>query len=139
MLNKYLITSTLLLSLFVLLACEDYPPTPKNSTTSANTTTKEFVEEDLSYNGKPLVLTKHARCRMDCRFIEAYEINEVLQQNKINERKTKREAKPCPSIAYEGITRDGQHARVIIGACDQKSPVVITVIDLKNEYQCACK
>lgn len=126
--------------LVILQSCDNNgQATTTNNPSPAANNNADFTENDLMYNGKKLRLTKHARCRMDCRFIDAYEINEVIQQNKVNERKTKRQAQPCPSIAYEGTTRDGQQARIVIGACEQKSPVVITVIDLKNDYQCACK
>lgn len=99
---------------------------------------KEFKERNLEYNGKQVALTHHARCRMDCRKIDAFEIQEVINQGRINHRKTK-PAKPgkCPTIAYEGMTRDQQSVRVIVGDCED-DPIIITVIDLGNKYNCTC-
>lgn len=99
---------------------------------------KEFTERDLVFEGRTVALTHHARCRMDCRKIDAFEIQEVIDQKKINYKKTK-PAQPgkCPTIAYEGMTRDRQHVRVIVGDC-QDDPIIITVIDLGNKYQCSC-
>mgnify|MGYP003867479115 CR=1 FL=1 len=99
---------------------------------------KEFTERDLSYKGKQVVITRHARCRMGCREIDAFEIQEVINQDKINYRKNKpAQAGRCASIAYEGTTRDRQHVRVIVGDCD-RDPIIITVIDLGNKYNCTC-
>jgi len=99
---------------------------------------KEFTEKDLSYKGKKAVVTRHARCRMDCREIDAFEIQEVIDQDNINYRKNKpAKAGKCASIAYEGTTRDRQHVRVIVGECD-RDPIIITVIDLGNKYNCTC-
>ncbi len=97
----------------------------------------DFTERDLNYQGKKVVITKHARCRMGCREIDAFEIQEVIDQDLINYRKNKpAEAGRCASIAYEGTTRDRQHVRVIVGECD--NPIIITVIDLGNKYNCTC-
>lgn len=99
-----------------------------------------FGEKDLRFEDQVVAVTYHARCRMDCRFIDAYEVQEVINQGNINERKTKRNppAGKCPSIAYEGTTADGQRARIIVGDCDDK-PIIITVIDLGEDHQCSCK
>lgn len=97
-----------------------------------------LAESDLSYNGKKITLTKHARCRMDCRDIDVYEIQEIINKNQINQAKStpKPAAGKCPTIAYEGKSRDNQQIRVILGTCDK--PIIITVIDLKNDYNCSC-
>ena len=99
----------------------------------------DFSEQDLRFEGKKIVLTRHARCRMDCRKIDAYEIQEVINQGHITARKSKSTAPPgkCPTTAYEGTTRDNQLVRVILGTCE--TPKIITVIDLKNDYKCTCK
>ena len=110
----------------------------QNSVPDISTT---FTEADLRYQGEEVKVTYHARCRMGCRKIEAFEIQEVIDQRKINQRKTNRNPPPgkCPSIAYEGRTeRDKQKIRIIVGDCDN-NPIIITVIDLENEYRCSCK
>lgn len=99
---------------------------------------KEFTEKDLKYKGKKAVVTRHARCRMGCREIDAFEIQEVIDQGQINYRKNKpAQNGRCASIAYEGITRDRQEVRIIVGECD-RDPIIITVIDLGNKYDCTC-
>ncbi|WP_264788937.1 DUF4258 domain-containing protein [Aureispira anguillae] len=116
---------------------------PGGTTTSQDAPTepvapKEFTERDLEFKGNRIALTHHARCRMDCRKIDAFEIQEVIDKNTINYKKT-RPAKPgkCPTIAYEGMTRDNQNVRVIVGDCEN-DPIIITVIDLGNKYHCTC-
>lgn len=103
-------------------------------------TPSDFTERDLRYEDKAIKITHHARCRMDCRYIDAYEIQEVIDQGNINHRKSQSNPAPgkCPTIAYEGVTKDDQTVRVIVGDCDNR-PIIITVIDLKNEYNCTCK
>ena len=86
----------------------------------------------------PLIYTKHARCRMECRHINEAEIKEVLAENNINNRKSNPEGKPCPAYAYEGYSKEHQHLRIIIGKCDDHAWKVITCIDLGNEFECDC-
>ena len=102
---------------------------------------KTFTEKDLTFEGKQIKVTHHARCRMDCRTIDAGEIQEIINKKQINQRKSKPNPSNgrCPSYAYEGRTgRDNQRLRIILGNCED-DPIIITVIDLENEYQCSCK
>jgi hypothetical protein len=72
--------------------------------------------------------TEHAKCRMQCRHISQQEVEEIMQDGKINYNKTDVNARPCPSYALEGITKDNQRVRIVFGQCDLKTKV-ITVID----------
>jgi hypothetical protein len=101
--------------------------------------TEDFTESDLRFHQKRVVVTNHGRCRMRCRQIDAFEVQEVIDQDQINERKSNYlvSSGKCPKIAYEGYTRDDQHVRVIVGDC-KDDPIIITVIDLENEYECHC-
>jgi len=92
----------------------------------------------IRYKGKKLILTKHARCRMGCREIDAFEVNEILTHGRINQRKSQPGASPCPKYAIEGESRDGQTVRAVIADCDRNVKLV-TVIDLDNDYKCSCK
>jgi len=95
-------------------------------------------EKNSSYS-KNIVLTKHAKCRMKCRNINQAEIEEVLAKGKINWRKTKKNAKPCPVKAYEYRTKtDNQMTRVVAADCSNNTKI-ITVIDLDRNYNCYCK
>jgi len=85
-----------------------------------------------------LILTRHARCRMDCRHITDKEIREVLEKGEINYAKSEPEARPDPKYALEGYTVEGQHLRIIF-APSSRGLVVITCIELGVEWQCDCK
>ncbi|MCO5238964.1 MAG: DUF4258 domain-containing protein [Chitinophagaceae bacterium] len=85
----------------------------------------------------PLIYTRHARCRMDCRHIDESEVQEILQKGKINYNKSDPDAKPDPKYALEGITRDNQQVRIVF-APSKRGMVVITCIDMDAEWQCHC-
>lgn len=81
--------------------------------------------------------TEHAKCRMQCRKISQAEVEEIMQDGKINYNKSDVNDKPCPSYALEGITHDGQKVRIVFGQCDYKTKV-ITCIDLNTDWECHC-
>ena len=89
-----------------------------------------------------IIFTSHARCRMECRDISEEEVEYILANGIINEAKSKEEdeeaAGHCPTYALEGNTKDGQHLRVVFGACE-KITKVITAIDLDVEHACNCR
>jgi hypothetical protein len=131
---------------FLLIACEYGPKhgrMAQNKSIQSNflqgDNLEDFTERDLQYQGKTIIVTTHGRCRMGCREIDAYEVQEIIDQDNINNRKSQSlvSTGECPTIAYEGYTRDKQHVRVILGDCKDE-PIIITVIDLKNEYNCDC-
>ncbi len=112
------------------------PANDPSSNTSRENMTDARVFADLKDD--KLVYSKHARCRMDCRTISESEIQNILNNGKINHRKSKPNDAPCPSYAIEGNTNDGQEVRIVFGMCDNVTKV-ITAIDLKNKYECYCK
>lgn len=127
-----------LLLLLLVVGCEHFSSS-SNTQQALEVPYSELLEKDLSYQGRPLIVTKHARCRMDCRKIDPYEVQEVINLNVINRQKSKPASKGrCKSIAYEGRTRDGQRTRIVVGDCED-DPIVITVIDLDTKHNCACK
>lgn len=81
--------------------------------------------------------TEHAKCRMHCRYISQKEVEEIMQEGKINYAKSDLKDKPCPTYALEGITHDDQRVRIVFAQCDYKSKVV-TVIDLQTDFECHC-
>ncbi len=94
---------------------------------------------DTTYKiGKQLIYTKHAKCRMSCRYLDKSEVKDLISNGKVNHRKSNSKAKPCPVIAKEKRTRDKQYSRVVYADCPNKIKV-ITVIDLDNKYKCNCK
>ena len=85
-----------------------------------------------------LIYTKHARCRMACRHIDESEVQDILANGTVNERKSDPAARPDPKYALEGRTHDGQQVRIIFAPSD-RGMVVITVIDLDTNWSCDCK
>ena len=81
--------------------------------------------------------TQHARCRMECRHISQAEVEEIMQDGKVNYAKSDVNARPCPAYALEGVTKDDQRVRIVFGQCDEKTKV-ITVIDLNTDWTCDC-
>lgn len=96
-------------------------------------------DQEISFDRSltPLIYTKHARCRMDCRHIDEAEIQEILRNGKINYQKSEPDSKPDPKFALEGITRDRQSVRIIF-APSKRGMVVVTCIDLDEEWTCHC-
>jgi len=84
-----------------------------------------------------LEYSEHARCRMSCRKISKAEVEEIMEEGKINYNKSDLQTARCPRYALEGITRDDQRVRIIFAQCNEKT-VVVTVIDLETDYACDC-
>ena len=84
-----------------------------------------------------LIYTKHARCRMECRHIDESEVNEILEEGKLNPNKIE-ESDKGKSYPLEGITHDKQHVRIVF-APKNENLVVVTVIDLDTDWPCDCK
>jgi hypothetical protein len=110
-------------------------PLLKNHRNSAQT--DQEVTSFISRNIDHLVLSKHAKCRMDCRDITEQEIKEILQKGNINYNKSELDDKRGPSYALEGFSHEQQHLRIIV-APKKKELVVVTCIDLDKEWQCDC-
>jgi len=91
----------------------------------------------FSRNENHLILTKHARCRMQCRDITENEIKEILHYGAVNQAKTNLNDKRGPSYALEGVTNEHQHLRIIF-APEDDGLVVVTAIDLDKEWACNC-
>ncbi|HLO81700.1 MAG TPA: DUF4258 domain-containing protein [Chitinophagaceae bacterium] len=92
----------------------------------------------LNRNAVSLIYSRHARCRMGCRHISENEVLEILRKGKINYNKSDMRGQPDPKYALEGSTNDGQEVRIIF-ANSPRGIVVVTVIDLENEWKCNCK
>ncbi len=84
-----------------------------------------------------LILTRHARCRMDCRHITEKEIHEILDEGEINFAKSEPDARPDPKYAVEGYTAERQHLRIIIAPEGEKL-ILVTCIELGVEWECQC-
>lgn len=98
----------------------------------------ESVSAPFDRNPDKLIISKHAKCRMDCRNIDEREIREILRAGTINWSKSEPNNKPDPKYAVEGVTSDNQKVRIVF-ADSPKGLVVVTVIDLKTDWDCSCK
>ncbi|MBP6456925.1 MAG: DUF4258 domain-containing protein [Chitinophagaceae bacterium] len=98
------------------------------------------LDHDTFLNRHPtkLFFTKHAKCRMRCRFFSEKEVKEILAKGKIDKQRSHPNDKPCPTFAIEGITSDNQHTRMVFANCGDELVKVITVIDLENSPSCDC-
>ncbi len=115
------------------------PKSTKN--TNAPSKPKSFGSDAAilaDLQSKKLIYTKHAKCRMDCRTISKNEVLDVLENGRINHRKSEDQGGECPTVAVEGFTDDNQEVRIIFAQCDRVTKVV-TTIDLKRKYNCYCE
>ena len=96
-------------------------------------------DDQASYrNTSDLVLTKHVRCRMDCRQVTLQEITDIIENGKVNYNKSGIGKKGDSTFALEGISSDKQHLRVVVAPEKNGKLVVITCIDLEKEWPCNC-
>jgi len=105
-----------------------------NPDSRTSTTQGEVVRSE---NFQKMHYTRHAKCRMECRFLSKDEVQDVIQNGKINTRKSDPNAKPCPVTAKEKVTKDGQKARIVFARCGTTLKV-ITAIDLGKKHRCSC-
>ena len=128
--------------LFIIRRCKDERPT-KAKTTVTNNNTKQknesVIDRDKGFDRRISYLeySNHAKCRMQCRKISQVEIEEIMQDGKINYNKSDIQNSRCPRYAVEGVTADNQEVRIVFAQCNEKT-VVVTVIDLEREWSCSC-
>ena len=84
-----------------------------------------------------LILTKHVKCRMDCRHITEDEIKEILLEGSVNYAKSGIGSKGDSTYALEGYSHENQHLRIVV-APESDGLVVITCIDLDHQWPCNC-
>ena len=84
-----------------------------------------------------LILTRHAKCRMDCRDITVDEIKGIIKEGHVNLAKSGIGSKGDSTFALEGYSKDRQHLRIVVSP-EYDGLVVITCIDLNKEWPCSC-
>ena len=121
----------LLLAITVFLLRNRQKDSTKTSTSSVN--------RDRGFDRRTTLLkySNHARCRMDCRQITMAEVQEIMQNGKINYKKSDLKNGRCPRYAVEGFTSDNQRVRIVFAQCNTNTTVV-TVIDLEKDWTCDC-
>lgn len=126
----------LAIALFFIKRSQNDTPTDTNDKKKETTTT---VNRNRGFDRRISFIeyTEHAKCRMLCRKISQSEVEEIMQDGKINYNKSDVNDTPCPTYALEGVTHDGQKVRIVFGQCDYKTKV-ITCIDLNTDWECHC-
>jgi hypothetical protein len=96
-------------------------------------------KKKLTFNRNPqrIEYTRHALCRMDCRFISANEVTEIIQKGEVNFAKSDLNDKPCPTFAVQGYTKSREHLRIIVAQCGKVAKIV-TCYNLDVEFECDC-
>ncbi|MEN0061856.1 MAG: DUF4258 domain-containing protein [Myxococcota bacterium] len=94
------------------------------------------ADADEAWRTRPLRFTHHGRCRMRCRKFDQVEVRQLLEEGRWVPERTRLDGR-CPSHAVEGVTRDGQNARMVFAACETETRLV-TAIDLDTEHACNC-
>ena len=120
---------------FIIRHCKDERGTNDNPKSKNSTTINRDngFDRRISY----LEYSNHAKCRMQCRKISQAEVEEIMQEGKINYNKSDLQNARCPRYALEGITGDNQKTRIVFAQCNDKTTVV-TVIDLDTDWSCDC-
>ena len=85
---------------------------------------------------RPLDITRHGACRMDCRKVDEAEVRAVLATGRLDPERTRTDGQ-CPSHAIEGTGTDGHRLRVVFAECADETRVV-TAIDLDQDWPCDC-
>ena len=129
------------LLLFAVRRCRQEPAAKPstNISTKKPAATKNEINRDNGFDRRVSYLeySNHAKCRMDCRKISQAEVEDIMQQGKINYNKSDVQNSRCPRYAVEGVTKDDQKVRIVFAQCNDKTTVV-TVIDLETEWTCHC-
>lgn len=79
---------------------------------------------------KPRVMSEHAACRMECRFISERDVERTLEVGKLDTRHSTPSARPCPKWALN----DGR-VRAVWADCSSGAKLV-TVIDTETDHPC---
>lgn len=135
----YVVIFALGVLLFFVKRCQQQPAKPKTITTDKRKDPSSEPDRNHGFDRRISYIeyTQHAKCRMQCRKISQAEVEEVMQDGKINYNKSNVDARPCPTYALEGETKDNQFVRIVFAQCDLKTKVV-TVIDLETDWSCDC-
>ena len=136
-----ILVATLAVLLFAARRCKNEPST-RSKTNVSNTQAKkntDAIDRDKGFDRRISYLeySNHAKCRMQCRKISQAEVEEIMQDGKINYKKSDLQNSRCPQYALEGVTADHQEVRIVFAQCNEKT-VVVTVIDLDTEWSCSC-
>ena len=138
----YIVIALLLIAVIVIKQfkkSDDPSPKPKTTTTKPKDPATNPTNRDKGFDRRTALLeySNHAKCRMQCRKISQAEVEEIMQDGKINYNKSDLQNARCPRYAVEGVTNDDQRVRIVYAQCNE-STTVVTVIDLETDFKCSC-
>jgi hypothetical protein len=139
-LAPYLLLIVLALFVFITNSCK-YSTKESNPSKQEKTVVAPNIRQPNELNRHPsrINYSKHAKCRMACRHIDAAEIKDILENGTINYKKSELDGEDCrKKYAVEGYSKDNQHLRIIFAPCADEITVV-TCIDIGTEWACDCK
>ena len=134
-----ILVAALAIVLFAARRCNNEQIPGSKTSVSGTKQNKDATDRDKGFDRRISYLeySNHAKCRMQCRKISQAEVEEIMQDGKINYRKSDLQNSRCPQYALEGVTADNQEVRIVFAQCNEKS-VVVTVIDLDTDWSCSC-
>ncbi|MCS7073709.1 MAG: DUF4258 domain-containing protein [Bacteroidia bacterium] len=133
----------LYLVIFVFLAggCSKKKPDPRQDPIENPTIPVEdwANPEKRQWSSYPIRVSKHARCRMDCRDISMEEVKDAIENGQINYKKSEKgRDDKCPmKYAFERRTKSNKRIRVVVAACETEN-VIVTVINLDKNRDFNC-
>jgi uncharacterized DUF497 family protein len=140
----YVLIGLMAIAVIIIKQCRQKKiPTPKpranNTDTRPTHAPSAPTNRDKGFDRRTAYLeySNHAKCRMKCRNISQAEVEELMQDGKINYTKSDVSNSRCPRYAVEGVTKDDQQVRIVYAQCNDKT-VVVTVIDLATNFKCSC-
>jgi len=141
-----ILVAMLAVLLFVIRQCKHEATTGSRPAVTNKDTKKDqgTIDRDKGFDRRISYLeySNHAKCRMQCRRVSKEEVEEIMQDGKINYNKSDLQSRSlsgtrCPRYAVEGTTYQNQKVRIVFAQCNEKTEVV-TVIDLDTEWSCNC-
>lgn len=107
---------------------------PENDT---HVTIPAIEESAINRAATHIIYSRHAKCRMECRHIDASEVKEILLGGTLNKNKIQEDGR---GITYplEGVTHDRQHVRIVFAPKNENTVEVVTCIDLDTDWPCNC-
>jgi len=136
-----ILVAILAVLLFVIRQCKHETPKRSPATVTNKDTKKDpgTIDRDKGFDRRISYLeySNHAKCRMECRRVSKEEVEEIMQDGKINYNKSDLQNARCPRYALEGVTYENQKIRIVFAQCNEKTEEV-TVIDLDREWTCNC-
>ncbi|HEX7905568.1 MAG TPA: DUF4258 domain-containing protein [Chitinophagaceae bacterium] len=136
----YILIAVLAIAVFVVKRCKsnnDLSTKPKSNTTGNSSSNSINRDRGFDRRVSYIEYSNHAKCRMQCRKISQAEVEEIMQEGKINYNKSDIKNARCPRYALEGVTKDNQRVRIVYAQCN-KATTVVTVIDLDTDFECHC-